>query len=118
MPPGARHERPQPTGAPGAELTVADAPTPEQRRRVATLSAAEAALAEPPLLVQVKLLVNEVDARTAEEQTDIAAQLSQDWGRLFRGCRADRNRARYSIYRRSRAQLGALQAELDAILSQ
>lgn len=96
---------------------MADAPTPEQRRRVASLTASEAAQEEPGLLVQVKLLVAEVDEMPAEDQATLAAELSQDWGRLFRGCRADKNRARYSIYRRSRAQLEALQSELDALVN-
>lgn len=93
---------------------MADAPTPEQRRRVAKLSAADAAADEPTLLQQVKRAVAEVDALPREDQLTFAAGLSQDWGRLFRGCEADRNRARYSIYRRSRAQLEALLAELEA----
>ena len=95
---------------------MADAPTPEQRRRVARLSAADAAAAEPTLLQQVKRAVAEVDALDAESQATIAAGLSQDWGRLFRGCTADKNRSRYSIYRRTRAQLTALLAELETAL--
>lgn len=96
---------------------MADAPTPEQRRRVARLSAHEAAVATPSLLIQVKRLVAEVDALTPQERASIAAALGQDWGRLFRGCRADFNRGRYSIYRRTRAQLEALRTALDAMLS-
>lgn len=103
---------------------MADAPTPEQRRRVASLSAAESAMAEPPLVVQVKLLVAEVDAMAAEDRSDLVAafrlrcvELSQDWSRLFQGCKSDMNRARYSIYRRSRAQLEALYTELDALVN-
>lgn len=95
---------------------MADAPTPEQRRRVARLSAADAAAEEPNLLQQVKLAVAEVDALDAEEQTELVDGLSQDWGRLFRGCTADKNRARYSIYRRARAQLEELLDELETAL--
>jgi hypothetical protein len=69
------------------------------------------------VLVQVKRLVAEVDLLDIEAQADLALELSQDWGRLFRGCEADKNRARYSIYRRPRAQLQALQAELDALVN-
>lgn len=96
---------------------MADAPTPEQRRRVARLSAHEAAVATPSLLVQVKRLVDEVDALSRAQQLTLAAQLSQDWGRLFYGCVADRNRGRYSIYRRTRAQLQALHDELDGLVN-
>lgn len=96
---------------------MADAPTPEQRRRVARLSAHEAAVAEPSLLVELKRLVAEVDALDRAEQLTLAAELSQDWGRLFYGCVADRNRGRYSIYRRTRAQHQALHDELDALLN-
>lgn len=96
---------------------MADAPTPEQRRRVARLSAHEAAVATPSLLVQVKRLVDQVDALTRPEQLTLAAQLSQDWGRLFYGCAADQNRGRYSIYRRTRAQLQALHDELDGLVN-
>lgn len=96
---------------------MADAPTPEQRRRVAGLSAHDAQASDPSLLVQVKRLVAEVDTMDVEEQADVAGELSQDWGRLFRGCEADKNRARYSIYRRSRAQLQALHDELESLLA-
>lgn len=96
---------------------MADAPTPEQRRRVAGLSAHDAQVSDPSLLVQVKRLVAEVDALDVEEQADLAGELSRDWARLFRGCEADKNRARYSIYRRSRAQLTALELELDALVN-
>jgi hypothetical protein len=96
---------------------MADAPTPEQRRRVARLSAHEAAVETPSLLVEVKRLVAEVDALPRVTQLEHAAALSQDWGRLFYGCTADRNRGRYSIYRRARAQLQALHDELDALLN-
>jgi hypothetical protein len=96
---------------------MADAPTPEQRRRVARLSAHEAAVATPSLLITVKRLVDEVDALDRAAQLTLAAQLSQDWGRLFYGCVADRNRGRYSIYRRTRAHLQALQDELDALVN-
>lgn len=96
---------------------MADAPTPEQRRRVARLSAYQAGVASPSLLVQVKRLVAQADALDRGDQLTLAAQLSQDWGRLFYGCRADSNRGRYSIYRRTSAQLQALHDELDALLN-
>jgi hypothetical protein len=96
---------------------MADAPTAEQRRRVARLSAHEAAAATPRLLVQVKRLVDQIDALPRATQLAHAAALSQDWGRLFRGCVADRNRGRYSIYRRTRAQLQALHDELDGLVN-
>lgn len=99
---------------------MADAATPELRRKVARLSAHEAAAASPSLLIEVKRLVAEIDALPREDQLTHAATLSADgydWGRLFRGCVADRNRGRFSIYRRSRAHLTALQAALEAILA-
>lgn len=96
---------------------MAHAPTPEQRRRGARLSAHEAVVATPSLLIQLKRLVAEADALSRATQLTHAAALSQDWGRLFWGCQADRNRGRYSIYRRSRAQLQALHEELDALLN-
>lgn len=96
---------------------MADAPSPEARRRFARLSAHEAAVDEPSLLIQVKRLVSDADELEAEDLANLASELSQDWGRLFRGCEADRNRARYSIYRRSSAQLQALHDELDALLN-
>ena len=96
---------------------MADAATPELRRKVAGLSAYEAAVADPSLLILVKRLVAEVDEMSAEDRATLAAELSQDWGRLFRGCRADTNRARFSIYRRSSAQLQALHDELDALVN-
>lgn len=96
---------------------MAQAPTPEQRRRVARLSAHEAAVATPSLLIEVKRLVDQVDALDRNDQLTLAAQLSQDWGRLFYGCVADRNRGRYSIYRRTRAQLQALHDELDGLVN-
>lgn len=96
---------------------MADAPSPEARRRFVRLTAFEASVAEPSLLVQVKRLVAEVDALDAEAQATLAAELSQDWGRLFRGCTADKNRARYSIYRRPSGQLQALHDELDALVN-
>jgi hypothetical protein len=95
---------------------MATAPSPEQRRRVANLSAHEAAVATPSLLVQVKRLVAQIDALPRATQLAHAASLSQDWGRLFFGCVADRNRGRYSIYRRTRAHLQALHAELDVFV--
>jgi uncharacterized lipoprotein len=96
---------------------MADAPSPEARRRFVRLTAFEAQVAEPTILVEVKRLVAEVDALDIEAQADLAGELSQDWGRLFRGCEADKNRARYSIYKRSSAQLQALQVELDALVN-
>lgn len=95
---------------------MADAASPEQRRRFSRLSAFEAQVASPSLLIQVKRLVADVDALDIEEQADLAGELSQDWGRLFRGCTADKNRARFSIYRRSTGQLQALHDELEALL--
>lgn len=96
---------------------MATAASPEQRRRFSRLSAHEAAVATPSLLAQVKRLVAEVDALDREDQLTLAGQLSQDWGRLFWGCVADRNRGRYSIYRRTRAQLQALHDELDGLVN-
>lgn len=96
---------------------MADAPTPEQRRRVARLSAFEALVDEPTVLIQVKRLVAEVDTLDREDQLTLAAELSQDWGRLFYGCVADTNRGRYSIYRRTSDQLQALHDELDALVN-
>jgi hypothetical protein len=96
---------------------MADAPSAEARRRFSRLSAHDASAAAPSLLMQVKRLVDEVDQMDAEDRATLAGELSQDWGRLFRGCRADANRARYSIYRRSPAQLQALHDELDALVN-
>lgn len=96
---------------------MATAASPEQRRRFARLSSHEAAVATPSLLIQVKRLVDQVDAQPRNDQLTLAAQLSQDWGRLFYGCVADRNRGRYSIYRRTRAQLQALHDELDGLVN-
>jgi hypothetical protein len=96
---------------------MAEAPTPEQRRRVARLSEHEAAVETPTLLIEVKRLVAEVDALDDEEREELVAELGRRWPRLFRGCAADRNRARYSAYRSTRAQLQALHDELDALLN-
>lgn len=96
---------------------MAGAASPEARRRFVRLTAYEAQVDEPTLLVRVKRLVSEVDVLPAEDRAELAAELSQDWGRLFRGCHADTNRARYSIYRRSQAQLQALHDELDALVN-
>lgn len=95
---------------------MADAPTPEQRRRVARLSDHEAATDAPSLVVLTKRLVGSVDALPRAAQLALAADLSQDWGRIWWGCEADRNRGRYSIYRRDTDQIQALHDELDGLL--
>lgn len=89
----------------------------EQRRKVARLSAHEAAVAVPSLLIETKRLVDEIDQLPREDQLTHAATLSNDWGRLFYGCQADKNAARFAIYRRQRSQIQLLHDELDAIVN-
>lgn len=96
---------------------MADAVSPEARRRFVRLTAFEAQVDDPSLLVRIKRLVDEVDEMDAGDRATLAAELSNDWGRLFRGCRADTNRARYSIYRRQTSQLQLLHDELDELVN-
>lgn len=96
---------------------MATAATPELRRKVARLSQHEAATATTTTLVLVKRLVAAVDALPRATQLAHAHTLTRDWGRLFYGCKADQNRGRFSIYRRTRAELLILHDELDALVN-
>lgn len=96
---------------------MADAVSPEARRRFVRLTAFEAQVADPSLLVQVKRLVAQVDAMADVDRETVMDGLSNDWYRMFAGCTADKNRSRYSIYKRPRGQLQALHDELDALVN-
>jgi hypothetical protein len=97
---------------------LAQAGSAEQRRRFSRISAHETAVASPSVLIQVKRKVAAIDAMARATQLTHAATLNatSDWGRLFFGCEADRNRGRYSIYRRTRAHHVALLAALTLIV--
>jgi len=86
------------------------------RRKVARISQFDAATSAPTTLTLVKRLVALVDALPRVNQLTVANALTRDWGRLFYGAKADQHRARFKIYRRTRAELLLLHAELDVFV--